>query len=222
MTHNGDTYYLSYNHLGSLRVVSTEDGTIVKRVDYDAYGNITEDTNSSLHVSFGFAGGLYDEDTKLTRFGYRDYDAETGKWTAKDPIGFTGGDTNLYGYVLNDPVNWIDPWGLESSYWERYQKHVSTYAIQIEGGDAISLPVLAAFGLYPKKWVSWSGGKVPDPRNPLTSVPRAFKYPNGKAIGRFAAPTIGLGLIAVGSYNFGVLTSGLIYAIPEEEEKSCK
>jgi uncharacterized protein RhaS with RHS repeats len=46
------------------------------------------------------------------RFGIRDYDPETGRWTVKDPIGFKGGDTNLYGYVLNDPVNWVDPWGL--------------------------------------------------------------------------------------------------------------
>jgi RHS repeat-associated protein len=51
-------------------------------------------------------------DTELTRFGYRDYDAQTGKWTAKDPIGFDGGDTNLYGYVLGDPVNGFDPLGL--------------------------------------------------------------------------------------------------------------
>ena len=65
-----------------------------------------------MKIPFGFAGGLYDEDTRLTRFGYRDYDAETGKWTAKDPIGFEGGDTSLYGYVLNDPVNLIDPEGL--------------------------------------------------------------------------------------------------------------
>jgi RHS repeat-associated protein len=66
-------------------------------------------------VPFGFSGGLYDVDTKLTRFGYRDYDAYTGKWTAKDPIGFGGGDSNLYGYVLGDPVNLVDPWGLS---WE--------------------------------------------------------------------------------------------------------
>ena len=49
--------------------------------------------------------------TQLVRFGARDYDPETGRWTSKDPIGFAGGDTNLYGYVLNDPVNFVDPQG---------------------------------------------------------------------------------------------------------------
>ena len=48
----------------------------------------------------------------LTRFDARDYDAETGRWTAKDPIRFDGGDTNLYGYVVGDLVNLIDPPGL--------------------------------------------------------------------------------------------------------------
>ncbi|WP_370302769.1 RHS repeat-associated core domain-containing protein [Rheinheimera baltica] len=55
---------------------------------------------------------MYDADTGLTRFGARDYDPETGRWTASDPIGFAGGDTNLYGYVLGDPINFIDPTGL--------------------------------------------------------------------------------------------------------------
>ena len=59
----------------------------------------------------GFAGGLHDEDTKLIHFGYREYDPYTGKWRAKDPILFAGGDSNLYGYVLNDPVNLVDPSG---------------------------------------------------------------------------------------------------------------
>ena len=60
---------------------------------------------------FGFAGGLYDQDTKLVRFGTRDYNPSVGRWTAKDPIRFGGGDTNLYGYVLADPINFADPTG---------------------------------------------------------------------------------------------------------------
>lgn len=42
------------------------------------------------------------------RFGARDYDPETGRWTSKDPILFNGGDSNLYGYSFNDPVNFVD------------------------------------------------------------------------------------------------------------------
>jgi len=65
---------------------------------------VLSDTNPGFQP-FGFAGDLYDRDTELERFGARDYDAGTGRWTAKDPIRFGGGDTNLYGYVLGDPVN---------------------------------------------------------------------------------------------------------------------
>lgn len=112
MTSNGTKYYLHYDQVGSLRAVTDSSHNIVKEIVYDTYGNIVTDSNPTFNVSFGFAGGLYDEDTKLTRFGYRDYDAYTGKWTAKDPIGFQGGDSNLYGYVLGDPVNFVDPDGL--------------------------------------------------------------------------------------------------------------
>jgi RHS repeat-associated protein len=63
------------------------------------------------NIPFGFAGGLYDKDTKLIKFGYRDYDSNIGKWTSKDPIRFDGGDSNLYNYVVNDPINLIDPTG---------------------------------------------------------------------------------------------------------------
>jgi uncharacterized protein RhaS with RHS repeats len=48
------------------------------------------------------------------RFGARDYDAETGRWTAKDPIGFGGGDTNFYTYVRNKPLHYTDPSGLNA------------------------------------------------------------------------------------------------------------
>ncbi len=114
---SGKRYYLHYDQVGSLRAISrvlSPDNTIklVKEITYDTYGNIINDSNRSLTVPFGFAGGLYDPDTKLTHFGFREYDAYTGKWTSKDPIGFAGGDSNLYGYVLGDPVSFFDPDGL--------------------------------------------------------------------------------------------------------------
>jgi RHS repeat-associated protein len=108
----GEKYRIITDHLGSPRlVVNATNGAIVQRMDYDAWGNITNDSNPGFQP-FGFAGGLYDQDTKLTRFGARDYDAETGRWTAKDPIGFNGGNENLYAYVNNDPINRTDPFGL--------------------------------------------------------------------------------------------------------------
>jgi RHS repeat-associated protein len=61
---------------------------------------------------FGFAGGLFDRDTRLGRFGARDYDAALGRWLAKDPLRVDGGDANLYAYVGNDPVNFLDVGGL--------------------------------------------------------------------------------------------------------------
>ncbi len=113
MIRGGVTYRIFSDHLGSPRlVVNSSTGAIVQRMDYDEFGNVLNDTNPGFQP-FGFAGGLYDPDTKLVRFGARDYDPTLGRWTARDPILFAGGDTNLYGYVMNDPLNWIDPSGLE-------------------------------------------------------------------------------------------------------------
>jgi RHS repeat-associated protein len=111
----GVTYRIVSDHLGSPRlVVNTADGSIVQRMDYDEFGNVTLDTNPGFQP-FGFAGGLYDLHTGLVRFGARDYDAVTGRWTAKDPIRFYGGDHNLYGYSQADPVNFQDPDGLQDT-----------------------------------------------------------------------------------------------------------
>ncbi len=105
-------YRLETDPLGSIRlVVDTETGQVVQRLEYDLWGRVLEDTSPGFQP-FSFAGGLYDPDTGLVRFGARDYDPEVGRWTAKDPILFAGGDPNLYGYVLGDPVNWVDPSGL--------------------------------------------------------------------------------------------------------------
>jgi RHS repeat-associated protein len=109
----GVTYRIITDQLGSPRlVVNTTSGEIAQVMDYDPFGNVTADSNPGFQP-FGFAGGLYDRDTKLFHFGARDYDPETGRWTVKDPVGFKAG-VNLYQYVDADPVNLTDPSGLDA------------------------------------------------------------------------------------------------------------
>ena len=116
MVWGGNTYRIITDHLGSPRlVINVATGAVAQRMDYDEFGNVVLDSNPGFQP-FGFAGGLYDRDTRLVRFGARDYDAETGRWTAMDPILFAAGDTNLYGYVMNDPINVRDSSGLNSEY----------------------------------------------------------------------------------------------------------
>ena len=116
MVKGDKTYRILSDHLGSPRlVIDTNTGNIAQRLDYDVWGKVLLDTNPGFQP-FGFAGGMYDQHTGLVRFGARDYDPVTGRWTSKDPIRFDGGDTNLYGYVLHDPLNWIDQNGLAPSW----------------------------------------------------------------------------------------------------------
>ncbi|MBY0316041.1 MAG: hypothetical protein K2Q26_11000 [Bdellovibrionales bacterium] len=125
MITGGVKYRIITDHLGSPRLmVKTTDGTIAQRMDYNVLGEVKSDTNPSFQP-FGFTGGIYEPGVQLVRFGARDYDPRAGgRWTSKDPIRFDGGDMNLYGYVLSDPVNFIDP----------------------EGRAAVLLPVVAVVG----------------------------------------------------------------------------
>ncbi|MBI4510548.1 MAG: hypothetical protein HY698_13020 [Deltaproteobacteria bacterium] len=112
MVRDGAEYRIVTDHLGSPRlVVNTATGDVAQRLEYDEFGRVLVDTNPGFQP-FGFAGGLYDQATGLTHFGAREYDSHVGRWTSSDPILFAGGDSNLFAYVWNDPVNFVDPIGL--------------------------------------------------------------------------------------------------------------
>ena len=105
-------YRFLKDHLGSVRyVVRVEDGYVAQALTYDSWGVVGQDTAAGFQP-FGYAGGLYDPATGLVRFGARDYDAGLGRWTAKDPILFAGGQANVWEYVGSRPVEYVDPSGL--------------------------------------------------------------------------------------------------------------
>ncbi|MGE9745721.1 RHS repeat-associated core domain-containing protein [Bdellovibrio bacteriovorus] len=111
MSTGGKDYKVISDQVGTPQViVEAAIGKVVETFNVDEFG-VNKSGNRSVFIPFGFAGGLFDPDTGLVRFGARDYDPEVGRWTSKDPILFNGGDTNLYGYTFSDPINFVDPSG---------------------------------------------------------------------------------------------------------------
>jgi RHS repeat-associated protein len=98
--------------VGTPLALANRDGSVVQYMRYDSFGNLIEVRGNVVPLPLGFAGGLFDPDTGLTRFVWRDYDADTGRFTALDPLGEKGGDKDWYGYCVDDPVNRLDAWGL--------------------------------------------------------------------------------------------------------------
>jgi RHS repeat-associated protein len=139
MIRSGRVYKLVTDQIGSLRmVIDVESGSIAQQMEYDEFGQVLTDTHPGFQP-FGFAGGVYDPDTHLVQFGARDYDPETGRWISKDPILFAGGDTNLYGYDANDPINFVDPnglWGMQIGY--NFSALLGAFGGSASGGLALT------------------------------------------------------------------------------------
>ncbi len=151
MVKGGVTYRIISDHLGSPRLVIDESNSnpvtaVVQRLDYDEFGQVIADNNPGFQP-FGFAGGIYDADTRLVRFGARDYDSQVGRWTAKDRIRFNAGDPNLFAYVLGDPVQLLDADG------EFAVLAVAALAIVAAGAIGIGVPA-AITALLPDSIVS--------------------------------------------------------------------
>ncbi len=122
----GETLWTLGDHLGSIRDVVDNSGVIRQHVVYDSFGNRVRevDYNSSgtqiakshadaIDELFGYTGSDWDEDVGLQYNRARWYDPATGRWLSQDPIGFAGGDANLYRYVGNHPTMSVDPNGLQ-------------------------------------------------------------------------------------------------------------
>jgi len=107
-------FYYHSNHQGSITHLTNSSGTIANSYVYDSYGrrlNVFE----SVVQPFSYTGREFDQESGLYFYRARYFDAQTGRFLSEDPIRFTAGDQNLYRYVFNDPVNFVDPLGLEGT-----------------------------------------------------------------------------------------------------------
>jgi len=108
---DGTGFYYHRDHLGSVRAVTDAAGSLKADYSYDPYGRRTVLSGSAADSDFGYTGHFMHQASGLALASYRAYDADIGRWISRDPIGERGG-VNLYTYVRNNPVNLIDPDGL--------------------------------------------------------------------------------------------------------------
>ena len=107
----GKVLWALADNQGSVRMVLDSEGNVVNEITYDAFGNITVESNSNVNFRFSYTGRELDEETGLYNYRTRLNDPLTGRFISEDTIGFNGGDSNLYRYVTNSPVNYTDPYG---------------------------------------------------------------------------------------------------------------
>ena len=112
VTQGANTYYYHRDGLGSVVNLTDSAGNVVKTYAYKSFGEIYSETGS-LVQPFTFTGREYDYESGLYYYRARYYDPRAGRFLTRDPIGFAGGDVNLYRGMGNDPVNWTDPFSLE-------------------------------------------------------------------------------------------------------------
>ncbi|XP_022612909.1 teneurin-3 [Seriola dumerili] len=109
---SGEEFYIACDNTGTPLAVFSNNGLLLKQVQYTAYGEVYFDSNPDFVLVIGFHGGLYDPLTRLLHFGDRDYDIPAGRWTTPDISTWTrvGKDPqpfNLYMFRGNNPISKI-------------------------------------------------------------------------------------------------------------------
>jgi type VI secretion system secreted protein VgrG len=113
----GNVIWPLTDHLNTVRDLADRDEStgavlVTNHRVYDSFGQLVSETNAAVDEVFGFTARFFDKESGLQNNWNRWYDVEVGKWISEDPIVFFGGDSNLFRYVNNSPIQSVDPSGL--------------------------------------------------------------------------------------------------------------
>lgn len=120
---DGKEYFYLKDHLGSVRYVVDSQGEIANQYQYDPFGqdvNFSKVSGEGAGAGIGpevpnpfkYTGREYDPESGLYNYRMRYYNPESGRLVSRDPVDQPGQDT--FNYVGGDPINYTDPWGMES------------------------------------------------------------------------------------------------------------
>jgi len=110
------------DHLGTVRDLAKNEGTLGEHYKYDSFGQITAGDTS--YTRYLYTAREYDEAVGLQYNRARWFSAETAQWVTEDPLGFSAGDTNVKRYVQNHSTGLIDPSGLEDTTQKNLQPEI--------------------------------------------------------------------------------------------------
>jgi len=158
------------DHLNTVRDIAqydseTQSTTVVNHLVYNAYGNLTSETNSAVDSLFLFTARPFDPDTGLQNNLNRWYDPSVGRWLSEDPI---EEDSDLYRYCGNSPTDSVDPLGL----WKIQRAGAAKAEVTSENGDTIYALGLQ-IGLDPNQFREWL--TIADASRPIRVVQPPFE-----------------------------------------------
>lgn len=135
-------YYFHNDHLGTPQVLTDDSQAVAWKAVYTPFGGAVASIQT-IDNPFRFPGQYYDSETGLHYNYFRYYNPQTGRYITPDPIGLEGG-INLFVYVQNNPVNWLDPLGFAACPCSGRGNAPSPRTYQMLGGIAGIAPVLVS------------------------------------------------------------------------------
>ncbi len=110
ISNNQVAWYLTDRQQTVHNIVDSS-GSVINELDYDSFGYVLAESNPSDNDRFSYTGRELQREADVYNYRSRTYDPIAQRFTSEDPLGFDAGDTNLYRYVFNNPLQGTDPTG---------------------------------------------------------------------------------------------------------------